>query len=110
MSSSSVKKRPSAEMDDRNPKRAKHAETGAGDDGASASAGAGGEPDLLKGVEKLYSVGAIAIPGRGRCLTVLSAASGDSGGVDIPVYGLLAKNVSASRLRFQTEADCSAED
>lgn len=109
MSSSSVKKRPSAEMDDRNPKRAKHAETGAGD-GASASAGAGGEPDLLKGVEKLYSVGAIAIPGRGRCLTVLSAASGDSGGVDIPVYGLLAKNVSASRLRFQTEADCSAED
>lgn len=57
MSSSSVKKRPSAETDDRNPKRAKHAETGAGDDGASASAsaGAGGEPDLLKGVEKLYS-------------------------------------------------------
>lgn len=112
MSSSSVKKRPSAETDDRNPKRAKHAETGAGDDGASASAsaGAGGEPDLLKGVEKLYSVGAIAIPGRGRCLTVLSAASGDSGGVDIPVYGLLAKNVSASRLRFQTEADCSTED
>lgn len=66
MSESSVKKRPSSEMGGRDPKRAKHAETGNGggdgDDGARASAGAGvsSEPDLLKGVEKLYSVGAMA--------------------------------------------------
>ncbi|OWZ55256.1 hypothetical protein C351_00826 [Cryptococcus neoformans c8] len=51
MSSSGVKKRPSSEMEDRNPKRAKHAEAGAGDD----DVGVAGEPDLLKGVEKLYS-------------------------------------------------------
>lgn len=63
MSESSVKKRPSTEMGGRDPKRAKHAEAGNGDSGASASAGAGAgagvssEPDLLKGVEKLYSVG-----------------------------------------------------
>lgn len=61
MSESSVKKRPSTEMGGRDPKRAKHAEAGNGDNGASASAGAGAgvssEPDLLKGVEKLYSVG-----------------------------------------------------
>lgn len=66
MSESSVKKRPSSEMGGRDPKRAKHAETGNGDgdgdDGARASAGAGvsSEPDLLKGVEKRYSVGAMA--------------------------------------------------
>lgn len=33
-----------------------------------------------------------------RWLTVLSAASGGSSGVDIPVYGLLAKNVGAFKL------------
>lgn len=66
MSESSVKKRPSTEAGGRDLKRAKHAEAGNGDgngdNGASAGAGAGvsSEPDLLKGVEKLYSVGAVA--------------------------------------------------
>lgn len=60
MSSSGVKKRPSS-PEDRNPKRAKHAEAGAGDD----DVGVAGEPDLLKGVEKLYSVGAVVISAGG---------------------------------------------
>lgn len=60
MSESSVKKRPSTEAGGRDPKRAKHAEAGNGDNGASAGAGVSSEPDLLKGVEKLYSVGAVA--------------------------------------------------
>ncbi|KAE8541528.1 hypothetical protein D1P53_002890 [Cryptococcus gattii VGV] len=59
MSESSVKKRPSTEAGGRDPKRAKHAEAGNGDgdgdNGASAGAGVSSEPDLLKGVEKLYS-------------------------------------------------------
>lgn len=61
MTSSGAKKRPSSEMEDRNPKRAKHADAGTGDDGA----GVAGEPDLLKSVEKLYSVGAVVISAGG---------------------------------------------
>lgn len=64
MSESSVKKRPSTEAGGRDSKRAKHAEAGNGDgngdNGASAGAGVSSEPDLLKSVEKLYSVGAVA--------------------------------------------------
>lgn len=61
MSESSVKKRPSTEAGGRDPKRAKHAEAGNGDGEGDNGPGAGvsNEPDLLKGVEKLYSVGAM---------------------------------------------------
>lgn len=61
MSESSVKKRPSTEAGGRDPKRAKHAEAGNGDGDGDNGPGAGvsNEPDLLKGVEKLYSVGAM---------------------------------------------------
>lgn len=48
---------------------------------------------------------------RMRWLRLPCAASGDPSGIDIPVYGLRTKNVSALHCsRLGIEADYSAED